>query len=46
LLPDERNIVELIAAGKSNYKIANILKTNRSAVWFKAKHIRQKLGSG
>jgi DNA-binding CsgD family transcriptional regulator len=45
LLPDEQNIVKLIAEGKSTYKIAKILKTNRSAVWFKARDIRQKLES-
>jgi DNA-binding CsgD family transcriptional regulator len=43
LAPDERSIVELLAQGKGTYEIAKILKTNRSAIWFKAKRIREKL---
>jgi DNA-binding CsgD family transcriptional regulator len=39
----ERSIVDLLAEGKGTYQIAKALKINRSAVWFKAKKIRQKL---
>jgi DNA-binding CsgD family transcriptional regulator len=43
LAPLERSIVELLAQDKGTYEIAKILKINRSAVWFKAKKIREKL---
>jgi DNA-binding CsgD family transcriptional regulator len=45
LAPLERSILNLLAKGKSTYEIAKILKTNRSAVWFTAKKIRQKLSA-
>jgi DNA-binding NarL/FixJ family response regulator len=43
LAPDEQRIVDLLAQGKSTYKIARILGINRSAIWFKAASIREKL---
>lgn len=43
LTPEEQRIVDLLAQGKSTYKIAKIIGINRSAIWFKAASIREKL---
>ena len=45
LTPDERRIVELLAEGKSTPQIAKLIGTNRSAVWTRAKRIREKLSN-
>ena len=43
LTPEETCILDLLADGKSTYKIAKLLRMNRSAVWFAAARIRAKL---
>jgi DNA-binding CsgD family transcriptional regulator len=45
LTADEKRIVELLAEGKSTPQIAKLVGTNRSAIWSKAKRIRQKLSN-
>ena len=45
LTSDEKRIVELLAEGKSTPQIAKLVGTNRSAIWSKAKRIRQKFSN-
>jgi len=46
LTPEEQQIFDLLVQGKSSYRIARILRRNRSAIWFAAVRIREKLDTG